>query len=181
MGALRLEDLPKYNYDEYILWEDNWELIYGVAYAMSPAPMIQHQSISNKIARYLDEALQDCKKCQALLPVDWKVSKETIVQPDNSVICHTPKNKAYLSKAPKIIFEILSASTAKKDKTLKYNLYEEEGVKYYIIVDPVESIAKVYYLKDGRYIKMLDASDESVVFELDECSKKIAFNFGKIW
>ena len=42
MGALRVEDLPSYSYDEYILWEDNWELIYGVAYTMSPAPMIKH-------------------------------------------------------------------------------------------------------------------------------------------
>lgn len=71
-------------------------------------------------------------------------------QPDNSVICHTPKNEAYITKSPKIIFEILSQSTEKKDKELKYHLYEEEGVFYYIIVDPIEFIAKVYHLKDGQ-------------------------------
>ena len=181
MGALRLEDLPKYTYDEYIKWEDNWELIYGVAYAMAPAPMIKHQNISAKIARYLDEAVENCKKCQSLLPVDWKISDETIVQPDNSVICHTPKNEAYITKAPKIIFEILSKSTAKKDKGLKYKLYEQEGVTYYIIVDPKESLAKVYHLKDGRYIKLLDATDEVVEFEVDGCEKDIKFDFAKIW
>ncbi len=181
MGALSLEDLPTYTYSEYIKWEDNWELIYGVAYAMSPAPMIKHQSISNKIARYLDESLEDCKKCQALLPIDWKISEDTVVQPDNSVICHTPKNEAYIVKAPKIIFEILSPSTAKKDKELKYNLYEEEGVTYYIIVDPVESVAKVYHLKDGRYIKLIDATDETIEFILNECNQNIKFDFNKIW
>ena len=181
MGALRLEDLPTYTYEDYINWEDSWEIIYGVAYAMSPAPMIKHQSISNKIAWQLQELLRNCKNCQALLPVDWKISKDTIVQPDNSVICHKPKNEAYITKAPKIIFEILSPSTAKKDKELKFNLYESEGVAYYIIVDPNESMAKVYKLKDGKYIKVTDALDETVEFKLDECGKKLEFDFSKIW
>ena len=164
MGALKLEYLPSYTYEDYKLWEDNWELIYGVPYAMAPAPMIKDQNISSKIARYLGESLENCQKCQVLLPIDWKISDDTIVQPDNSVICHNPKNEAYITKAPRIIFEILSKSTAKKDKELKYELYQQEGVKYYIIVDPNESIAKVYELKKGRYIKVIDASDEIVKF-----------------
>jgi len=182
MGALKLEDLPYYTYDDYKNWEGNdWELIYGQAYCMSPAPMIKHQSISNKIAHFLYEALQECKHCQALLPVDWKIAEDTIVQPDNSVICHEPQNEAYITKAPKIIFEILSKSTAKKDKGIKFDLYEEEGVSYYIIVDTKEQIAKVYELKDGRYIKVIDASDETVTFNIKECNNTISFNFAKIW
>lgn len=46
MGAIKLEDIPRYTYDDYKQWEGQWELISGVAYAMSPAPMIEHQSIS---------------------------------------------------------------------------------------------------------------------------------------
>ena len=182
MGALKLEDLPYYTYDDYKNWEGNdWELIYGQAYCMSPAPMIKHQNISSKIARYLDEAIGDCKKCQAVLPVDWKISEDTVVQPDNSVICHEPQNEAYITKAPKIIFEILSKSTAKKDKGLKFNLYEREGVAYYIIVDPNDNVAKVYELKDGRYIKVCDATDEVVEFNIKECNKTISFDFAKIF
>lgn len=181
MGALRLEDVQTYTYDDYLLWEDKWELIYGFPYAMAPAPMIKHQSISSKIARSLEDALESCKKCQALLPVDWKISDDTIVQPDNLVICINPKNKAYITKAPKIIFEILSKSTAKKDKTIKYDLYEKEGVNYYIIVDPDEEMAKVYELKNGRYIKVCDATDEIVVFDIKECETSFEFDFSKIW
>lgn len=181
MGALKLEDLPRYTYDDYKNWEDRWELIYGVPYAMAPAPMIQHQSISSNIAWELKNSLKDCKKCKALLPVDWKIGEETIVQPDNSVICHTPTHEAYITKAPKIIFEILSKSTAKKDTTLKYDLYEKEGVKYYIIVDPNEQIAKVYELSSGKYVKVCDASDEVVVLKIEECSLDMDFDFGKIW
>ncbi|MEA1955497.1 MAG: Uma2 family endonuclease, partial [Campylobacterota bacterium] len=164
MGALRIEDLPLYTYDDYKIWEGEWELIYGIAYAMSPAPMIKHQDISNKIGRLLGNSLENCKHCTALLPVDWRIANDTVVQPDNLVICHEPKHEAYLVKSPKIIFEILSKSTASKDKGLKYNLYEKEGVDYYIIVDPIQEVAKVYFLKDGRYIKALDATDEIFKF-----------------
>ena len=182
MGALKLEDLPHYTYDDYKNWEGNdWELIYGQAFCMSPAPMIEHQHISSKIAWELQAIFNNCKKCKALLPVDWKIAEDTVVQPDNSVICHEPQNEAYITKAPRIIFEILSKSTAKKDKGLKFNLYESEGVKYYIIVDTKEKIAKVYELKEGRYIKVCDASDESVIFDIKECNSKLEFDFSKIW
>ena len=182
MGALKLEDLPYYTYDDYKNWEGNeWEIIYGQAYCMSPAPMIEHQNISSKIAWELQNLFFNCKKCKVLMTVDWKISNDTVVQPDNSVICHEPTNEAYITKAPKIIFEILSKSTEKKDKGLKYNLYEQEGVSYYIIVDTDEKLAKVYELKDGRYIKVCDASDESVEFHIKECNKEISFDFSKIW
>ncbi len=180
MGELKLEYLPHYTYEEYKKWEDNWELIYGVPYNMSPAPMIKHQSISNKIARYLDEAVAACEHCQALLPVDWKISEETIVQPDNLVICHEPQNEAYITKAPKIIFEILSKRTAMKDLNLKYELYEKEGVPYYVIVNPNDNIAKIYELKNGKYIKVDDAYDETISFKIDKCNE-INFDFSKIW
>jgi len=182
MGALKLEDLPHYTYDDYKNWEGNdWELIYGQAYCMSPMPMIEHQKVTNNIGWQLKNLFDNCEKCQVLMPVDWKIAEDTIVQPDNSVICYEPQNEAYLTKAPKIIFEILSKSTAKKDKGLKYDLYEQEGVKYYIIVDTKEKIAKVYELKEGRYIKVCDASDESVTFKVQECSAELKFDFSKIW
>ena len=178
MGAVKLENIPHYTYEDYKHWEDEWEIIDGIAYAMSPAPMIKHQKISNKIARLLDEQVDDCKECQALLPVDWRISDDTIVQPDNLVVCYEPEG-AYITKAPTLIFEILSKATAKKDQTVKFDLYQDEGVRYYVIVDPDEEMAKAYELKDGRYIKMLDATDEKVDFTLKECG--ITIDFDKLW
>jgi len=181
MGALKIEEIPRYTYDDYKLWDGKWELIAGYPYAMSPAPMIKHQSISSKIARELEEIFQDCTKCQVLLPVDWKIAEDTVVQPDNSVICHEPKNDAYITQAPKIIFEVLSKATAKKDRGVKYDLYEKEGVNYYIIVDPQEENAKVYQLQNGTYVKMCDVSDATVTFKIEECDKELPFDFSKIW
>ena len=179
MSALKKEYFPNYTYGDYKEWKGDWELIYGIPYAMAPAPMIKHQAVSNKIAWQLQNVLKECANCQALLPINWKIDDATVVQPDNLVICHKPLNEAYIKKAPKIIFEILSKSTATKDRNLKYDLYEQEGVEYYIIVDPKEEIAKVYRLQYGRYIKVCDADEDSVKFELKECS--FDFDFSEIW
>ncbi len=179
MSTPNPEDLPHYTHDDYVQWEGRWELIYGVAHAMSPTPNITHQSISQHIASQLERVLENCQECHALLPVDWKIDEETTVQPDNLVICGELENKAYLSKTPVLIFEILSKSTAHKDRTTKFKLYEREGVRHYVIVDPNENIAKIYSLLDGRYIKMLDASKDIVEFDLGKCI--ILFEFAKIW
>jgi len=178
------EELPHYCYAEYVCWKGDWELIGGIPYAMTPAPSIKHQIISNNIAWQLKDLLQGCPKCQALLPVDWKIDESTIVQPDNLVICDAPENEAFLTKAPMLIFEVLSKSTASKDRTTKFHLYEREGVQYYVIVDPDNadpdnSSAKIYGLLDGRYVKIKDVSSEPVGFDFDECS--IVFDFSKIW
>jgi len=115
MGALRKEDyLPDYTYDDYKLWEGQWELINGIPYAMSPAPMIEHQKISGKIFSELQPSLNNCEYCTNILACDWKIDDQTVVQPDNLVICHELLNPAYIQKAPKLIFEILSESTKKE-------------------------------------------------------------------
>lgn len=175
MGIISIENLPSYTYEEYCLWEGDWELIEGIAYAMSPAPSLRHQDVSNNLAYLLKEALQDCDYCKALLPVDWKIDESTVLQPDNSVVCYKAIGN-YLTKAPSIIFEVLSKSTAKKDQTIKFEIYQREGVAYYVMVDPKENVAKVYELNNGAYVKMLDATDEVVTFDLDKCSLDIDFS-----
>jgi Uma2 family endonuclease len=179
MTILDWEDLPRYTYDDYVQWEGRWELIHGLAYAMTPSPSIRHQSISQHIASQLERALENCPECHALLPVDWKIDEETTVQPDNLVICGEVENLAYLSKTPTLIFEIISKSTAHKDRTTKFKLYEKEGVRHYVIVDPFENIAKIYQLQEDRYIKVLDAGNDTVEFDLGKC--RLLFEFAKIW
>ena len=86
----------------------------------------------------------------------------------------------YLTQTPGIVFEILSPSTAKKDEGIKFELYQKEGVKYYIIVNPETSVAKVFKLTDdGRLIKKKDAKNDVVSLSIEDC--KISFDFSKIW
>lgn len=175
MGTVRPEDIPHYTIDDYLIWEGKWELINGIPYAMTPSPIIKHQRISQKIAGLLNEQLDECQYCYALLPVDWYIKEDTVVQPDNLVVCYEPSG-THLTKAPALIFEILSKSTAKQDTVTKFHLYETEGVKYYVIIDPVENVARIYQNKEGKYIKVTDATHESVDFDLDKCAITIDFS-----
>lgn len=171
--------LPRYVYDDYLQWEGRWELISGIAHAMTPAPAIKHQLISQRLAEQLGKLLQGCEKCHALLPVDWKIAEDTIVQPDNLVVCYEPAG-TYLSKTPSLIFEIVSRSSHLRDTEIKFEIYEKEGVKYYCLIFPDDGIVKVYGLRDGKYIKLGDFSDEEVEFELmDSC--RFFFDFKQIW
>ena len=178
MGALRLEDLPHYTYDEYKLWEGKWELIDGIPYSMSPSPIYEHQHISGDIHIELSNILKKCKKCTSVLAVDWKIENDTVVCPDNSVVCHKIKTN-FIEDTPTIIFEVLSPSTKKIDRNRKYNLFQNKGVKYYILVEPKGNFAEVYKLEDGYYKLKGEFTDEIYSFDLDICT--VDFNFSNIF
>ena len=177
MGALKLENIH-YTYDDYKLWEGNWELIDGVAVAMSPAPIRKHQSLASEIIFNIREQLNDCEICEVLGEVDYKISDDTVLRPDVVLTCGET-NERYLIKAPEIVVEIISPSTAKKDEVYKFDIYEKEKVKYYIIIYPEDLSAKVFKLKANEYDKEGNFSFESYKFEDTTC--KISIDFEKVF
>ena len=166
--ALKLE--KKYTYKDYEKWEDRFELIDGVAYAMAPAPIPKHQILVGRIYNELIENL-DCKNCEVFIaPVDWKIDEQTVVQPDVSIFCEDIENKKYLTTIPKLVVEVLSVSTIFKDVNIKFKLYEKVGVKYYVIVNPENNEYKIFKLKNGEYKEKKEAK-----FKWDDCETKIDF------
>ena len=166
-----------YNVEDYRCWDGDWELIEGMPYAMTPSPFYDHQHINGKIFRQLDEQLDGCSKCYAVIEMDVMLAEDTVVRPDTMVICYEPDKK--LTKAPNIVFEVISKSTSRKDEILKFDLYQSEGVEYYILVYPEEKKAKLYKLIDFKYRKIGDFSNESYRFDLKDCDINFDFNF--IW
>ena len=177
MGALQIEDL-KYSYDDYKKWEGKWELFSGVPVAMSPAPMKKHQSLASEIIYNLKRQLENCLECEVLGEIDYKVRNDTILRPDIVLTCGET-NEAYLIKAPEVIVEIISKSTAKRDETYKFDIYEEEKVKYYIIVYPDDLIAKVYKLDNKKYDKQGDFTTER--YRLENTSCQVSLDFENIF
>ncbi|MEA3456483.1 MAG: Uma2 family endonuclease [Campylobacterota bacterium] len=171
-----IELLPKYTYSDYKNWEGDWELVEGVPISMAPAPMRVHQNIATEIIFALRNSFREdmCPDCYVSFENDWKISNDTILRPDIVFVCDD-ENKKYLTKAPKIIIEILSPSTAKKDETVKFNIYEDEKVNYYILVYPDDLKAKVYTIKDDKYTKVGDFTKEKLVFDDIECELELDF------
>ncbi len=81
--------IPHYTYDDYIQWEGRWELIEGHPIAMSPMPVPEHQRAASELRTEFTLALRKigCKECKAYDPLDYKVSEDTIIQPDILIVC----------------------------------------------------------------------------------------------
>jgi Uma2 family endonuclease len=166
--------IETYTYADYTHWEGEWELIDGIPLAMSPAPMRIHQSIATELMYNLRNQLEECKSCEVLGEIDYKVSDDTILKPDIALTCGET-NERYLTKAPEIIVEIISKSTAKRDEKYKFEIYEKEKVKYYILVYPNDLRAKIYKLKGSKYDKEGDFLLESYDFEETSCKVNLDF------
>ena len=153
-----------YSYADYYSWrfEDRLELIKGKIFKMSPAPSGDHQLISLNIGSALHHFLRD-EKCKVYIaPFDVRLVRnktsdkkiKNVVQPDVCVICDMAKMADQRSclGAPDIVVEILSPGNNKKELKIKYDLYEEFGVKEYWIVYPDEQSVIRYVLdKDGKF------------------------------
>ncbi len=137
MEALDPEDLERY------------EMIDGVVYDMSPSPTEGHQRVTTAVGSLLFLALKG--RCRTYVsPFDvWPTgdTKDAYVQPDVTVICDSGKiTDAGCVGAPDLVVEVLSPSTAGKDRKAKLRLYQRSGVREYWIVDPVMRTVEVFRL-----------------------------------
>ena len=166
-----------YTYADYLKWTfaERLELIKGKIFNMSPAPARFHQGVSWTISSYIATALRG-KKCKAysapfdvrLLPMSKSKNNKkvyTVVQPDICVICDLKKldDKGCIG-APDLIIEILSPGNTKKEMKDKFDVYEENGVKEYWIVEPNDRAIFVYVLNEqGKYIGLRPFTEDDTI------------------
>ena len=177
--AIDYENFPYYTYSDYKKWDGSWEIIDGIAYAMSPAPYPKHQKVTFKVAKELDDNFNcEVNECEIYIsPIDWKIDEATVVQPDIAIFCEDTNNQ-YFSKTPPLVVEVLSKATALKDVTTKFKLYEKQGVEFYIIIEPESEVFDVYKLEDSKYKHIKKGVKiDSFEFNLSNgCSTKIDFS-----
>ncbi len=152
-----------YSYADYLGWnlEDTLELIRGKVYKKAAAaPNRFHQRLSLHIASELFQFLKG-KTCEVYeAPFDVRLPTKsiknedifTVVQPDICVICDPKKlDSAGCIGAPDLVVEILSPGNNRKELSLKFDIYEESGVKEYWIVYPIEQSIIIYNLEAGKF------------------------------
>ncbi len=147
--ARKLED---YSYQDYLVIDkstkERVELIFGKIYMMAGASAA-HQDVVLNIAF----ALKQVGKCKPrVAPYDLKLfcprsgvrERMNVVQPDIMLFCQN-------DMLPCAIFEVLSPSTAEKDKKVKKELYECVGIREYFLVEPEYCSVVKFILEDGKY------------------------------
>jgi Uma2 family endonuclease len=151
MGDALRKYEERYRVSDWELWNDPWELIHGMPYCMSPAPAYRHQLLASNLLIELGSQLKKCPKCRVMIPIDWQIDEETVVQPDILILCK-PHTGGRLLQTPFCLFEILSPSTRNKDRGIKFELYQQQGVIYYIMADPESKSIEAFQLgPSGKY------------------------------
>ena len=153
--------LPQENYytvqDYYNIPEDaHVELIDGHFYNMS-APNRVHQDLLAEliliIRSYIKKNGGKCRAYPAPFSVQLQKDKDTVVEPDISVICdHDKLNERGCLGAPDWIIEIVSPSNTSHDYITKLSLYSVSGVREYWIVDPLTKRVHVYNFEQSNLL-----------------------------
>ncbi|MHA6484983.1 Uma2 family endonuclease [Paenibacillus sp. strain BS8-2] len=150
-------------YSEYCNRKDGlrFEVIDGEIINMTPSPTPKHQDILGGLYSEFRSYLKG-KACKVFIsPIDVCLfsSNDTDesdiqdwLQPDLLIICDSNKiREKRITGAPDFIIEVLSPSTTKVDRVLKYNAYAKAGVKEYWIVDPYHEFVESFILHNKTF------------------------------
>lgn len=147
-----------WTYDDYARLPDNgfrYEVIDG-ALVMSPAPLVRHQSTFRQLFKVLVRHVERHRLGEVWsAPIDVVLGdRATPVQPDIVFVAQSRLHivgRERIEGAPDLVVEILSRSTAARDRGLKFDLYAASGVREYWLVDPDERSLEVYVLRGQAY------------------------------
>jgi len=147
--------------------EPRCELLYGRFY-LSPSPTPLHQLVVRILCRWLEDATGPDGGIVLSAPLDTVLSDHTVVQPD--ILYVTAERSAIVREriegAPDFVIEVLSPSTARRDRGEKLRAYAELGVREYWLADSAARHIEFLINRDGQFrvVLPLDGVYRSEVF-----------------
>lgn len=126
-----------------------YELIDGEAHVI-PSPNARHQTALLDLAIQLREAIRDGSRL-FIAPLDVVLAADTVLQPDLLLVA--PGGRARIGRGvegpPALAVEILSPTSAGRDRGVKRSTYARFGVGEYWLVDLDRRSIEVYRLLPG--------------------------------
>ena len=155
--AVVVDRKTKLTYEDYLQFPENrrrHEIINGDHY-VTAAPFVRHQRVSKNLMVQLHRHFDQTGLGEVLhAPVAVVLSPSDVVEPDLVVVLGEHASligHEGVEGAPDLVVEILSPSTASRDRGLKLDLYQKSGVSEYWIVDPERRVVQQYVLTDGVF------------------------------
>ena len=180
-----------YTYADYMAWKfkERLELFRGKIFKMG-APNMNHQVVGGNLYNQFYNHLKG-KTCRVFiaafdvrLPVKNRKKDDeitTVVQPDVCIFCDPSKlDDRGACGAPDLAIETLSPGNRKDELRMKYEVYEEAGVKEYWIADPARKAVLVYLLQpDGKFSipEIFSGRDQLAA----QCVPGLKFNINEIF
>jgi len=155
----KLDPMPaakshKVTYAEYCLLPDDgqrYEVLDGKV-VVSPAAGSDHQGIQAALTYHLYAAVELKRRGRVFTDIDCHLIAHDIVRPDLVVVlpAHTHRIIAtHIVGTPDLAIEILSPSTAARDRTTKRHRYEAAGTPELWIVDGRKRTV-AQFVRDGE-------------------------------
>ena len=148
----------KLTYEDYCAApaDNRYELLDGEL-IMVAAPNIKHESVRSLLGHHLSNFIIDHGLGKLFYaPCDVMLSESDVVQPDLLFVSrkreHLLRDGQKVQGAPDLVIEILSPSTADRDRGKKLALYGRHGVTEYWLVDPVVETVQIHRLQDDVLI-----------------------------
>jgi Uma2 family endonuclease len=150
-------------YADYAALPDDgkrYELLDGELFAM-PSPSTWHQVIAANLVWALEGYVRARGIGKVLFaPLDIIFADTSVVEPD--VIYVDNQRMSLLARrgvegAPTLLVEVLSPSTTRWDREVKFALYARYGVPFYWIVDPKARVLEAYRLEGSAYVLAMRA------------------------
>lgn len=128
--------IPRYTVDDYRQWEGDWELIDGLAIAMTPSPFGPHARVVSRLSRIIGTQVEmlGCP-CEIYTNLDWIVGPDTVVRPDLMVVCGEQPPR-HLERPPALVVEVVSESNRDRDAIAKRAIYHEQAAPHFLLIDP---------------------------------------------
>jgi len=141
------EVLPREYYEDPL----KTEKINGVIYNMAAGTFEHAEAVSNLFGTLNTFFVgKHCKPFTSELEIH--LDDENTYRPDISVICDFSNRKRDgYHGAPSLVIEVLSPSTAYRDRGDKFDNYQKHGVAEYLLVNPEYLTVEQYALINGEY------------------------------
>lgn len=127
------------------------ELLDGV-YVVTPQPTRRHEMVVSALFAILHSALGPMREFSLFGSHGAVVlGPESVVEPDLFVVPRAPAHAHWRDGEMAIlVVEVLSHGTARRDRGIKRQLYQQAGVKEYWIVDPDARLVERWRPGDQR-------------------------------
>ena len=147
----------KFTYEDYKHTSDDerYELIHGDLIIMAPSPREAHQRVDMNLGSRLYMHVEERELGRVYsAPFDVVLSNTIVVQPDLIFVSNERLHiitEDNIRGAPDLVVEILSPSTAGRDRTVKRSIYAGYKVKEYWQVDTDAKTIMVLLLGENGY------------------------------
>ncbi len=145
-----------------------YEIINGELH-VTPSPRPVHQRVSRRVEEVLGEYFHSRGKAEVFhAPVDLILTKHDVLQPDVLVV----DDRALITERgiegpPLLVVEILSRSTADRDRGAKARRYAELGVRHYGWIDPGSRRVECHRLTTAGYECTAEAEGDGTIAHPD--------------